>query len=133
MMPERPVWGYSNDDMHKENTLGRNWNVFILPELSEDWVRKGLEEGRSFYVYAPSGHDGPGLPQINKIKVNNRKGTIELSASGQDSIRWVSEGKVVDRGNLLTLKEHAGLAGYVRAEIFGPGNTIIGTQPFGIR
>ena len=27
---ERPVWGFSNDDMHSMRDFGRNWNVFIL-------------------------------------------------------------------------------------------------------
>lgn len=132
MMPERPVWGYSNDDMHHSSTLGRNWNVFLLPEISESWIRKGMREGRSFYVYAPSGHDGPPLPEIENIKVNKRKGLIELTCSGQDSVRWISDGKVVQRGSLFLLKENPGVSDYVRAEVFGPGETITGTQPFGI-
>ena len=58
IFPERMVWAYSNDDMHQERSLGRNWNIFVLPELTREMVRKGIEEGRSFYVYAPFGHEG---------------------------------------------------------------------------
>jgi hypothetical protein len=133
LMPDRQVWAYSNDDMHHSSTLGRNWNVMILPELSEDWVRKGMEQGRSYYIYSPGGHLANKLPELRDIKVNNRKGLIEVNVTGHDSIRWISAGKVVHRGQQLSLKELEGIEKYVRAEIFGPGNTITGTQPFGIR
>ena len=63
-MPERPVWGYSNDDMHTEPHIGRNWNMLILPELSHDWVRTGMVEGLSYFVYVPGGHNGPEAPVI---------------------------------------------------------------------
>ena len=132
LMPGRPVWAYSNDDMHHSDDLGRNWNVFLLPELSETWIRKGMQEGRSYYVYAPSGHDGPAIPKIHKITVNNRKGLIEVNVTGHDSIRWISGGEVVHRGARLSLRDQQGIEKYVRAEIFGPGEIVMGTQPFGI-
>jgi len=133
LMPERPVWGFSNDDMHGERALGRNWNVFILPELSDEWVRQGIEEGRFFYVYSPGGHNGTNPPRIESIKVNQRKGTIEIRATGQDSIRWISGGDVVYKGHSIKLKNHLGVEDYIRVEIYGPGKTITGTQPFAIR
>ena len=133
VMPGRQVWAYSNDDMHHSSTLGRNWNVLVLPELSEEWVRNGMQQGRSYFVYSPGGHLANKLPELREIKVNNRKGLIEVHVTGHDSIRWISAGKVVHRGQQLSLKEQEGIEKYVRAEIFGPGNTITGTQPFGIR
>ncbi|MBS3771929.1 MAG: hypothetical protein KGY70_19875 [Bacteroidales bacterium] len=132
MMPERSVWGFSNDDMHSEGALGRNWNVFILPELSEEGLREGMKDGRFYYVYAPEGHDGPNPPRIEKIDVNERQGEIEIQTLEHDSIRWISGGEVLQTGNSLRLNDHPGISGYVRAEIFGPGKTITGTQPFGI-
>ncbi|SHF22803.1 hypothetical protein SAMN05444274_104107 [Mariniphaga anaerophila] len=132
-MPDRQVWAYSNDDMHHSSTLGRNWNVFLLPELNETWVRKGMQEGVSYYVYSPSGHNGAKLPEIAAITVNNRKGLIDINVTGQDSVRWISGGEVVHRGNQFSLKENPEIEKYVRAEIFGPGEVIMGTQPFGIR
>lgn len=131
-MPERPMWGYSNDDFHSgENKLGRNWNEFILPELNEEWIRRGMMEGRFLYVYAFEGHNGPQLPQIKSIEVDNNKGLIKITSSGQDSIRWISAGNVVGKGDIIHLSEISQLSGYVRAEIFGKGS-IMGTQPFGI-
>ncbi|MDX1284484.1 MAG: hypothetical protein R3182_05715 [Draconibacterium sp.] len=132
-MTERPVWGYSNDDYHGGITaLGRNWNLFILPELTEESIRLGMMEGRFLYTYAFKGHNGPEVPQIESINVDNKKGIIEIVSSGQDSIRWISGGDVVCRGNKINLSELTDLSNYVRAEIFGP-ESITGTQPFGIK
>lgn len=132
LMPDRPVWGFANDDFHGDlNKLGVSWNVLILPELTEEWVRRGMKEGRFFYVHAVEGHQGHKPPNIESIKVSNRKGTIEIQVTGEDSIRWISNGRVVQRGNVIRLGKIPKIFGYVRAEIFGPG-TIIGTQPFGI-
>lgn len=132
LMPDRPVWGFSNDDFHGDlNKLGISWNVFVLPELTEEWVRRGMEEGRFFYVYTVEGHRGQMPPRIESVKVNRKKGTISIQSTGQDSIRWISGGHVIQRGNTIQLAKKAGISGYVRAEIFGPG-TITGTQPFGV-
>lgn len=132
LMPDRPVWAYSNDDMHTSQTLGRNWNMLLLPELNHASVRKSMESGHSFYLYSPSGHEGPAVPRIEKINVNKFKGIIEIEATGYDSIRWISRGEIIHRGEHLSLRENP-VEQYVRAEIFGPGKTVIGTQPFGIR
>ena len=133
MMPDRPVWGYSNDDMHTENHIGRNRNLLILPELNHEQVRHGMENGLSFFVYAPEGHDGPPSPVIESIRVNGRKGTIEITATGYDSVIWISGGEIVHRGATIDLNNIEELSTYVRAKLHGPGGTIKGTQPFGIR
>jgi hypothetical protein len=131
-MPGRNVWGFSNDDMHGESALGFNWNMLILPGLTEEWVRTGMEEGRFYYVYAPSGHKGANPPQITSIFVNHKKSIITIEATGYDSIQWISEGKVVYRGNALKLNDAIDVQGYVRAELFGADKSITGTQPFGL-
>jgi hypothetical protein len=133
LMPERPVWGFANDDFHGDlNKLGVSWNVFILPKLTEELVRTGMEEGRFFYVHAVEGHKVPKPPHIESVKVNKKKGTIEIQSTGQDSIRWISGGSVIHHGNTIQLTKSTDVSGYVRAEIFGPG-TVTGTQPFGIK
>jgi hypothetical protein len=133
LMPDRPVWGYSNDDMHATNHIGRNWNLLILPELNHEQVRQGMEKGLSFFVYAPQGHTGPQPPVIESILVNERRGTIEISASGYDSITWISGGKIIHEGININLNELDNSYSYVRAKLHGPGGTVKGTQPFGIR
>ena len=131
-MPERPVWGYSNDDMHRARNLGYNWNMMILPELTLDWVRTGMENGLSYFVYAPSGHNGTEPPGIQSIDVNRRRGVIQITASNADSVQWISDGNVVYEGSSINLNELEDLGSYVRAVIYGAENSITGTQPFGI-
>jgi hypothetical protein len=132
-MPDRPVWGYSNDDMHTASHLGRNWNVMILPGLSHEEVRRGMEEGRSYFVYAPQGHAGPQVPEILGIAVNPRRGTIAVSARHHEGIVWIAGGVKVHEGDTLALDEVPEGTTYVRAELHGAGNSVVGTQPFGIR
>jgi hypothetical protein len=131
-MPERPVWGYSNDDFHAGlQRMGRNWNVFIVPEVNEENIRKAMLDGTFLYVYATEGHNGPAVPIVESIDVNSKKGAITIQASGQDSIRWISEGKVISRGSTIQLADLPDIQNYVRAEIFGPGS-VTGSQPFAI-
>jgi hypothetical protein len=134
-MPDRPVWGYSNDDMHSLPQLGRNWNMLILPELTHESVRNGMENGLSYFIYAPDGHDGPSAPVIESVNVNQRRGTIEISATGYETVRWISGGNVVHDGIKVNLNDLQDVEtnGYVRAKLYGPGETVAGTQPFGIR
>ena len=135
MMPERPVWGLSNNDMHTPGHFGRNWNVFILPELSKEWVRKGMEQGRFFFVYASDGrHDRPASPPvIESIEVNARRGEINIRAIDQDSVVWISGGRNIYKGNKINLNEFPEINGYVRAVVYkDEGTTLVGTQPFGI-
>lgn len=129
---ERPVWGFSNDDMHSGSRLGFNWNVFVLPELNEESIRRGMMEGSFFYVYSPHGHDGPAPASIRSIDVNRKKGTITLSVSGEDSIRWISSGQIIHRGHAINLNKVPAAKAYVRAEIYSSGEAVTGTQPFRI-
>ena len=131
LLPARPVWGYSNDDMHGEGSMGINWNIFVLPELNEEWVRKGMEEGRSFYVYSPEGHKNLQIPEIKSVQV--KKGTIQLMVSEHDSIHWISGGKIIHKGSSIKLSDFSEISTYVRGEIFALGGVVVGTQPFGVR
>lgn len=134
VMPERPVWAYSNDDMHKREHLGRNWNILLLPELTKAEVRRGLDDGLFFFVYAPEGHDGPPVPVIHSITVDKENGIIEAQVSGHDRLEWISNGNVVHEGEQLNLNEVEGIKNYVRLTVYGnKGNTVVGTQPFGIQ
>ncbi len=130
LLPSRPVWAFSNDDMHGEKSLGRNWNIFVLPELTNEWVRKGIEEGRSFFVYSPEGPRNPAIPVIHSVRIKPQKGRIQLMVTGQDSIHWISGGKIIQKGNSFSLNDLKELPAYVRAEIYGTGGVVMGTQPF---
>jgi hypothetical protein len=131
-MPERNIWAYSNDDMHTLPHVGRNWNMLILPELTHESVREGMEQGLSYFIYAPKGHDGPEPPVIHSIKTDNRNGNIEINASGYHSVEWISGGRIVHDGPSINLKEVESIGSYVRAMFYGDGETVAGTQPFGL-
>lgn len=136
LMPERPVWGFSNADMHRPTHFGQNWNIMILPELSEKWVRKGMERGLSFWVYASEGrYDNPvTVPVIESIKANSVKGTIDIQAYGQDSVVWISGGSSIHQGNKIDVSLFPDMDRYVRAVLYNDGGgTLVGTQPFGVK
>ncbi len=132
LSPDRPVWGFSNDDLHSLRDLGRNWNVMVLPEQNEKWVRRAMEEGFFYFVNAPVGHKGIKPPEIHSITVNNKKRCIQITAAGADSIIWISQGHKIGKGETLYIKTKD-VDKYVRAELYGAGNAIVCTQPFMIK
>jgi hypothetical protein len=135
LIDERPVWAFSNDDMHIPAAhLGRNWNVLVLPKLSDATVRAALERGLFFFVLAPRGHDGPPPPQVKAIRADPVTGSIRIEAEGAGRIEWISEGKVVHEGPLLTFADLPELGRYVRAVLYAAeGGARLGTQPFVLR
>ena len=133
LMPNRPVWGFSGDDTHGPKNIGRNWNVFLLPELTEPEVRKSMEKGSFYFVYSPDGREGKPA-RINRITVDKQKGSILIDASDCSKIEWISGGKVVHTGEQVSLRDigHNG-QGYVRARLYGiDGKSFTKTQPFGL-
>lgn len=129
--PARPVWGFSNDDMHSMRDFGRNWNVFPLPEFNEQEVRQAMENGAFYFVYAPEGHDGAQPPVIESIKVN--RGIIGINSAKHDSIAWINNGKTIKRGNKFRIKDTGEEINYIRAEIYGADYSVVCTQPFFIK
>ena len=127
LMPDRPVWGFSNDDMHRIIHVGRNWNTFLLPELSEEEVRAAMEKGRFYFSYH-FGEDELTPPRINEIKVE--QGRITITADNYYGILWISDGEVVATGNTLRYAETDGVTSYVRARLTGAGGYTY-TNPFG--
>lgn len=131
LLPERPVWGFSNDDMHDpEEDLGFSWNVIISPELTSDLVRQAMEQGRFFFVHAPKGYDGSPVPVIEAITVDEHPGIIHIKASDYEYIEWVSQGEIVHRGDRLNLADLPDTSKYIRAEVCGADSIVVGTQPF---
>ncbi len=131
-MPERPVWGYSNDDAHELSHIGLNWNMLILPELTQETVRRAMERGHSYFVYAPLGPGGPTPPAIESVIIDDHNATLELVAQGHVQVDWISSGEVVASGERVALDALEGLGSYIRAELHGAGGTVVGTQPFGL-
>ncbi|MGV8094895.1 MAG: hypothetical protein AB2L24_23835 [Mangrovibacterium sp.] len=129
LAPARTVWGLSNSGMR--SVYGRNWNVFLLPELNGQQVRRAMEKGTFYFVNDQDGPNDPLPPVIRSIIVNRIKGTIELNAAGEDSIVWISNGERVGFGKRFRIVNLSEEKKYVRAELYGNrGRTIVATQPF---
>lgn len=141
LMPERPVWGFSNEDYHGDyrkngdirHIPGRNGNELLMPELSVNEVRKAMENGHFLFFHAPKGPDGPSPPIVNSIKINNREGTIQINASGYKYIKWISNGKVIATADKIKLSDFPLVDNYIRAVIYeSEDGAFTCTQPFGI-
>ena len=126
LMPERPVWGFSNDDMHIIRHLGHCYNVFLLPELSEDLFRSAMETGQFYFSH------GEEAPVIDSVSVNNDAGFVNIDAEGWDEVVWISEGTVIHHGDTLEFKNTPNIGTYVRAKLMGEGGNTY-TNPFGVR
>jgi len=142
LMPARPVWGFSNDDMHAKKKLGRDWEVFLIPSLNEANVRKAMETG-SFYFSTVGTHPEEErsvaeTPLITSITHDADAGTISISATSggnilpEEQYKWISAGEVVHTGPILDYRNNPGIANYIRAELTGKGGTTY-TNPYGIK
>jgi hypothetical protein len=131
--PERPVWGFSNDAFYSGRDLGKNRNIFLLPVLNEKEVRLAMENGAFYLVHAPMGPAGPQPPVIKSIQVDQKRGTIRIESEGKHSIVWISNGSRKRRGAKFNIRKLVESSPYVRAELYGPGNSVVCTQPFFIR
>ena len=130
---ERPIWGFSNDAFYSVRDLGKNWNVFLLPALNEEEVRLAMNKGAFYLVHAPMGPNGPHPPVIKSIRVDRKRGMIRIESEGKHSIAWFSNGSKKGRGAKFKVRKLVESCQYVRAELYGPGNSIVCTQPFFIR
>ena len=124
-MPERPIWGFSNDDMHRKREMGRNWNTFVLEELNENTVRQAMVSGQFYSTYQPGQTPAP---VIEEIIIEATSITIE--ANGYNQINWISQGKIIYTGKTLDYKSTPGVGVYIRAQIKGEGGITL-TNPFG--
>jgi|GEM_PF-562759 len=127
-MPDRPVWGYSNDDTHRDYHVARNWNVFLLEELSEAAVSEAMENGQFYFCYSPE-QDGS-VPVIDAINIQDDR-TIAIDASDYDSIDWIANGQQVGAGPVFDRYALADNVNYIRARLTGEQGYSY-TQPFGL-
>ena len=157
MPQDRPVWGFADDDSHSRGAVGYAWNVFLMPNLSQENFRTVMETGEFYAVsrvsrldginnVLPSGENTPNnggsrtefmlsqsTPSIVSIEVSERHGTITISGADYDVIEWIADGVVIATGGTLSLLEHQeSVNSYVRAQLKSTTG-ITFTQPFGIR
>ena len=129
LMPQRPVWGFSNDDMHRTEHFGFNWNVFLLSELTEETFREAMQKGQFYFSIAKESGGTP--PIIEEVMVDNQHGRIELKVIDCEQIVWLTAGEIVAQGEIIKLNGLKGSEPYVRAHLFGKGGETY-TQPFGL-
>jgi hypothetical protein len=130
LMPDRPVWGFANDDLHEAKQAGFNWDVFPLPALTEGGVRNAIEHGR-FYICSVA--EGASAPVFRSIAVSTNDGTITIQADNARTIRWIGNGDVVHEGACLNYRKLRPAVTYVRADITSPSGGRACTNPFGLR
>jgi len=130
LMPDRPVWGFSNDDTHYPNDLWYNCNVMIVESATVANVKAAVVGGQFYACHASS--PGAVVPTIGSILVDEKAGTITINAVNCSQIRWISEGQQVATGSVLNCLATPGVGKYVRAELVGATGTTY-TNPFGVR
>lgn len=132
LMPERPVWGFANDDMHSARQIGLDWNTFFLPRLTEKALKNAMKKGHFYFTSVAVVNEPEGKPpRINRISVDKKKNTIRIEAENYNSIRWISGNTVLHEGDILRCNNLKGVQGYVRAVVIGKGGKCY-TQPFGM-
>lgn len=114
------VWGFANDDSHAPEHVGRAWAMVDSPERTEDAVCSAMRAGR---FYASTG------VAIRSVVVEGS--TLVLRTENAQRVRFVTRHgavrSIIDGPD--TRFEVQGDEGYVRAECYGPGDTMAWTQP----
>lgn len=159
LAPDRPVWGFSNDDYHGrglEYSFDRSRNVLLLEELTEEAVREALVDGRFLYQHVVEGdgeNDSDGgdksndgteqsrvgaepsrvdrdPPRVDAIRHDPDRGTLTVDATGYDVLQWASGGELIESGSTLRYREVDGLGSFARARLVAEDGSETGTQPF---
>lgn len=142
MMPERPVWGFANDDSHGEHQIGLNANWFPHDDADEAAIETAIADGR-FYFSTVTTHpekwqDLERAPRITGVNYDRQNNTLSIAAEVEGEpvspkqVRWISSrGDVVGTGTSIDLGETEGLSTYLRAEIRSEGAHTY-SQPFGL-
>ncbi len=139
MMPERPVWGFSNDDTHALASTGFSYNMLLMPTNTEANVRMAMEKG-TFYAVAKVAKRELGnafvssgnTPKISNIVIDEKENTISISGTDYNSIEWIADGQVIATGTTIDINSYEDkISTYIRAQLIGNGG-ISFTQPFGV-
>ena len=134
-MPERPVWGFGNDDMHSYSHLGWNRNVLLLPQLTETAVFESLSSGE-FFVFKPYLRMTMSDIRISNITVSDHNITLDIEGE-YNSIHWITyysgtqESEVIAVGTTFSTVSLPEDSSFVRAVLFS-ANGMLYTQPFGM-
>ncbi|GEM_PF-365308 len=136
LMPDRPVWGFANDDTHSDAHFGRNRNVFMLSEFTKEHIFEAMKRGH-LYFFVPE-QQGT-RPAVKLTGVTVTDDTIRLEIEGEYArIDWMTynpetnDNHAVANGLEVAIHDLAPPTTFVRAVIISEeGRTY--TQPFGVR
>lgn len=113
-------WGFAFADSHNVRSLNDAYTMMVLPELTNESFRKGMENGWCFAVSHYSngvelngmeeipGFDGEKLmeteaylrddtPLVTRVTVDDENDTISIEGENFNSITWVSNCNVIRR------------------------------------
>lgn len=135
----RNVFGFSNDDAHVPSDIGRSFEQFMLPELSQEALRTAMETGTFFSTGKRTRYElgddfnadihSP-YPTVTRIDVDKTTNVITVSGENYNNIQWVSNGKIIAEGNKIDLNAYEDdITCYVRFQMAGDGGMTF-SQPF---
>lgn len=139
-MPNRPLWGIANDDMHGWDQLGFNWSIFPLQQANVHNVRNALLEGAYYFVSTERSQTGSSDTNVHIVVENIRhdeeNGILTVVANEnnapltENAYRWIANGITVHTGSSLNYRSASGIENYVRLEVRGTNATLY-LNPFG--
>ena len=144
----KTILGYANTDAHEPDTVDTSFMTFMMEENDVEHIRETMTTGAFFSttraLRASDFEIGPDkaidacntdtpYPMFTKVAVDGHK--ITVKAKNADTIQWIANGKVIEKGAAtdgemtLDLDKIAGAEDflYVRAEIISEGG-ITATQ-----
>ena len=136
LMPGRPIWAYSNDDVHSYAEIFKCYQYFLLPDFTQESLKSAMVNGQSFVCYDRTGNDKnradfgkARAPMITNIATTDT--TITITATNYTTINWIYDGTVISTGATFNFSGYANK--YIRAEIINSADLYTYTQPFGFR
>ncbi|WP_262246025.1 hypothetical protein [Parapedobacter soli] len=158
-MPNRPIWGFGTDDMHRLDDAVDSFTVFMLDSPTEESVRQAMLDGQFYFCKSSKRinlqeDDVSCFPKIDRIIVDCEQHTIRVVASNYDEIKWISApenlspiedyrtsdrpwelGVVVGAQDTIATRSHPSIKKYVRAELIRMEGGVVYrtfTNPFGL-
>ena len=148
------VIGFSNNDAHYTSHIDSSYSVFMMPENTQEQIKKTMQSGAFFCVTRELGSNsliGPEkefdvrdkpipYPEFHELTVNGHQVTVR--ANNCNKLQWIANGKVIaakaieqsaeDTTYVLDLDDPA-IKGvedflYIRCELIGEGGMMI-SQP----
>lgn len=118
----RPIWGFANDDSHRDSDVELGWNMVLARKNTVKDIVAAMQSG-SFYA-------STGVV-IRKIAVHGAKLTV-VTANAQRLAVYSGLTRLLARvdGSSITFDAAGVTAPFIRVECYGIGGRTAWTQPF---